>query len=107
MSWLVKHALRTLLKQGHLGALQTLGFTTDVSVQVESLKLNKETVQFGDYLEFFLELSSSQKKPQKLLVDYVIYHMKANGKLSPKVFKMDSKNHPRQRLFTPTKETEF
>jgi 3-methyladenine DNA glycosylase AlkC len=107
MSWLVKHALRTLLKQGHPGALQILGFTTDVSVQVESLKLNKETIQFGDYLEFFLELSSSQKKPQKLLVDYVIYHMKANGKLSPKVFKWTQKTIPANSSLSLKKKQNF
>jgi 3-methyladenine DNA glycosylase AlkC len=91
MNWLVKHALRTLLKQGHPGALQILGFSTEFNLKAESFTLDKEIIKLGDSLEFFLELSSPQKEPQRLMIDYVIYHMKANGKLNPKVFKWTQK----------------
>ena len=40
----------------------------------------------GDDLEMTLRLTGGNK-PQKLLVDYVLHFMRANGRLSPKVFK--------------------
>jgi hypothetical protein len=41
----------------------------------------------GDHAELTLTLHSSSSRPQKLLVDYAVHHVKANGSTSPKVFK--------------------
>ena len=40
----------------------------------------------GDSLTVSLSLTGNDQ-PQKLLIDYVMHFMRANGKLSPKVFK--------------------
>ncbi len=85
--WVIKHALRTLEKQGGFDALEILGFSPNPRVKVERFKLKKKNIKLGETLELELDLISSSRLSQNLLIDFVIHHMKANGKQSPKVFK--------------------
>jgi len=87
---MIKHALRTLLKKGHAGALEILGFKKGAKVQVQDLVADKK-VKVGDYLNFSFAIQSTGKAKQPLMIDYVIYYQKANGDLAPKVFKMTTK----------------
>ncbi len=41
----------------------------------------------GEALEFSIELASTAKVEQALIIDYAVHHMRANGKLGAKVFK--------------------
>ena len=45
----------------------------------------------GGDLSFSFEITSKAKQAQNLVIDYIIHHVKANGKLSPKVFKLSKK----------------
>ncbi len=83
---LVEHACRSLVKAGHRGALEALGFGPP-ALTVEQFRILTPTVRFGERLEFELTLSSTAAEPQGLILDYVIHHQKANGTTSPKVFK--------------------
>ena len=85
--WIVKHALRSLVKQGHTGALKILGYGPP-KVKLVNFEVQTSVVQFGDALEFSFELQSESHKSQKLIVDYVIHFVKANGTRSAKVFKL-------------------
>ena len=89
---LIRHALRGLIKQGHPGALAVLGFSPP-KVKVE-LKLATKRVKLGSALEFKILISSKAKSDQRLLIDYEVYHRKANGSLSPKVFKFTKRKLP-------------
>ncbi len=80
---LVKHACRTLIKQGHAGALEAFGFPPP-SLDAVSLSA-PDVVGLGDVMP--IEFGFTSKTDQRLLVDYVLHFMRANGKLSPKVFK--------------------
>jgi 3-methyladenine DNA glycosylase AlkD len=91
MTWLIKHALRTLEKQGDVNALKLLGFSNNPQINVEQFTLKTSQINLGEQLELSLQLKSSANKEENLLIDYVIYHMKANGKLRPKVFKWTKK----------------
>lgn len=82
---LVRHACRTLVKQGHPETLAALGFGPAL-VRAEFLSVS-QSVDFGSDLEFEAEIVSTSPEPQKLVIDYVIHHRKANGGTSPKVFK--------------------
>jgi 3-methyladenine DNA glycosylase AlkC len=84
---LSRHASRTLLKQGHPGALDFHGFGEADSFEVEIFSLNQSAVCIGAELEYFLKISNTSKRKQKLLFDYAIHHRKANGGLTSKVFK--------------------
>lgn len=87
---MIKHALRTLLKKGHAGALDILGFKKGAKVVVQNLSADKK-VKVGTYLNFSFDIKSTGKTNQPLMIDYVIYYQKANGELAPKVFKMTTK----------------
>lgn len=82
---LVRHACRTLIKDGHPGALAALGFGP-AALDVQSFSASPE-VRFGAALEIALELKSTDGKPKRIALDYVIHHRKANGTTAPKVFK--------------------
>jgi 3-methyladenine DNA glycosylase AlkC len=86
--WIIKHALRTLLKQGHTEALELLGFGDGAKVVVKDFALSAASVPMGGELRFSFALESSANAPKDLMVDYVVYYQKANGKLAPKVFKL-------------------
>ena len=83
---LVRHCLRTLIKRGHPGALSALGFDVDPKVKV-TLDLNTDRLAMGEDLKLLASITSKGKKNQKLVVDFAIHYLKANGSLSAKVFK--------------------
>jgi len=84
---LIRHALRSLVKKGHPGALQVLGFTTDAAIDVRSFEVTPNAIELGDSVELRAELASTSDEPQKLVVDFVVHHVNASGETSPKVFK--------------------
>lgn len=83
---LVKHACRTLIKQGHGATLKAFGYKAP-RIQINQLSILTPKVTLGGYLEFEISLSSLGRQDQNLIIDYAVHHKKANGKLSPKVFK--------------------
>jgi 3-methyladenine DNA glycosylase AlkC len=89
--WLIQHASRTLVKQGHRGALALLGYPPSPAVSMRNLELGDAVVNLGQSLGFSFEIRSEADQTQNLMIDYVIYHLKANGKLVPKVFKLTAK----------------
>ncbi len=88
---LLRHACRSLIKAGHLPTLEVFGYGEPV-LEVGAFTLSAERVKFGEVLEFEIELRSSHSEDQRLMIDYVVHHQKANGTLSPKVFKWKSVN---------------
>lgn len=85
LTWITRHALRTLIKQGHPGALELLGYRADAPVTAQ-LSLAAQRIARGDPLEFDVSLTAPEDVP--VLVDYVIWFRKADGRLAPKVFKL-------------------
>lgn len=83
---LIRHACRTLIKQGHQGTLKALGYRAPC-VSLENLDILTPRVDFGDPLIFDMSLASTSAQSQELIIDYAIHHRKANGTTSPKVFK--------------------
>jgi len=86
--WVINHSLRTLFKQGNLDALKLMGFENP-EIKIKKFTIKTKTVKLGEALEFEFDILS--KKNQKLMIDYVIYFMKANGKHAPKTFKISRK----------------
>ncbi|NUN04672.1 MAG: DNA alkylation repair protein [Bdellovibrio sp.] len=89
INWIVRHALRTLLKKGDREALKLLGYENKGKIRLQDLKVSAKAVRVGDYLEFSFVLNSSSAT--QIMVDYVIHHKKSNGKNAPKVFKLTTK----------------
>ncbi|HRO66574.1 MAG TPA: DNA alkylation repair protein [Pseudobdellovibrionaceae bacterium] len=87
LGWIVKHASRTLVKAGHPGALLLHGFSDGAELRIKRLELAPKSLKVGESLTFSVRISNPTSKPVSVLVDYVIHHRKANGRLAPKVFK--------------------
>lgn len=87
VEWIVKRALRTLIKNGHAGALKVIGVSTAAKLRLSGLKLNQRSFRIGDRMEFEFVLHSLSGKSQKIVVDYILHFVKANQTTSPKVFK--------------------
>lgn len=83
---LLRHASRTLIKQGHAAALDAWGHGTPFRGQAE-LSLSPRRIALGQAVMLEAQLTSTARTPQELVVDYVVHHVKANGETSPKVFK--------------------
>ncbi|TNF23002.1 MAG: hypothetical protein EP318_01265 [Rhodobacteraceae bacterium] len=85
LQWMTRHALRSLIKQGHPGALALLGYRADAPVEVQ-VEIAEPVIPRGDPLRFTVTLSAPGPVP--VLVDYVIWFRKADGRQAPKVFKL-------------------
>lgn len=85
--WIVKHALRGLVKEGNPDALELLGFGGG-KLEVKKLRCQPDIVSIGDQLVFSFTLENSGDEPAKAMVDYRLHLVKANGSRNPKVFKL-------------------
>ncbi|MEL6807436.1 MAG: DNA alkylation repair protein [Pseudomonadota bacterium] len=84
-AWMRRHALRTLIKDGHPGAMAMLGYAQDVPVEV-SLDVPAPQVALGEALAFEVTLRADQDLP--VIVDYRIRFARPGGKSGEKVFKL-------------------
>lgn len=85
MAWMQRHALRTLVKDGHAGALEMLGYRADAPVRV-SAQITTPKVVIGDILGFEVQVAADQACD--VLVDYRICFTRPSGKAAEKVFKL-------------------
>ena len=92
IDWIIRHSLRSLIKAGHPKALKLIGADTKSKVSLMGFKLNGQHFKVKDALEFEFHLQSNAKKVQKIIVDYAIHFVMANGKHSRKVFKLKTAN---------------
>jgi 3-methyladenine DNA glycosylase AlkC len=84
--WVVRHALRSLVKQGDPAALELLGFAPP-RVRVESLRTDRDRYVVGETMQLHFTLVSTADEPQRLVVDHRVHYVKADGRTRPKVFK--------------------
>jgi hypothetical protein len=96
---LVRHAMRTLIKQAHPGALSLMGFAAPETVAIGRPKVMAKVVPLGGELLFESVVVNQGSSEIRLVIDYVVHYQKANGTLAPKVFKLSTKTlAPGERL---------
>ena len=83
---LIRHACRSLIKNGHKSTLKVLGYQAP-RVSLTAFHIVNPKVTVGEYLQFNVTLASKYGHSQSLIIDYVVHHRKANGETSAKVFK--------------------
>ncbi len=105
--WIISHASRTLLKQGLSEVLELLGYPITLKISVDNLVLSHAECRMGDEIEFSFELVSKATEEQNLMIDFVVHYMKANGKVSPKVFKLSKKKLPAEGKLSFKKKLSF
>ncbi|HYC79250.1 MAG TPA: DNA alkylation repair protein [Planctomycetota bacterium] len=86
---LIEHALRGAVKRGDRAALGLLGFGSRPSVVVENVRFEPPRVAIGANVSARFALRGAARGTQNLLVDLAVHFVKANGKASPKVFKLN------------------
>ena len=83
---LLRHASRTLIKQGHALTLKAWGQGQPLRGRA-TLRLRPRRARVGDTLELTLTLTSGATRKQALWIDYALHRVLANGSTAPKVFK--------------------
>ena len=83
---LLRHASRTLIKAGDAQVLKAWGLGGTFRGSA-TLAVAPARVALGGEVTFTLQLQSSAKRAQTLVIDYLVHHVKAHGGTSPKVFK--------------------
>ncbi|TLX76405.1 DNA alkylation repair protein [Labilibacter sediminis] len=91
--WIVKHAFRTLLKQGNSKALAMFGYGNLEHISIDDFKLVTPQISFGDHLSFSFKVNNKADEEVLIRLEYAIYYQKANGSLSKKVYKISEKNY--------------
>jgi 3-methyladenine DNA glycosylase AlkC len=87
MARLIRHALRSAIKEGHPKALELLGYIPNIKAIISDLTYTRK-VPFTGKFEFQFSLTSKEKKAINIMLDFIIYFQKANGITQPKVFKL-------------------
>ncbi|WP_415762188.1 DNA alkylation repair protein [Pseudomonas sp. CP4] len=87
-AWIAKHALRSLIKQGDVRALTVIGAGAKAEVELLDVKVEPAVVRLGEPITLSLTVKSMVAHEQRLVIDYAIEYVKANGGVSKKVFKL-------------------
>ena len=85
LDFIIRHALRTLIKNGDSRALELIGISALPKIQIQKITVS-ESVQMNEYLE--KSIAFVVKENCALLIDYVIHFQNSRGEMnSVKVFK--------------------
>ena len=99
--WIVQHALRSAVKRGEPGALAALGFGASAQVVIGQPHIAPQQAVIGGKLAVAFDVTNSSALPQRVLVDFAVHFVKANGQSRAKVFKLktlDLAAHETQRV---------
>jgi 3-methyladenine DNA glycosylase AlkC len=84
--WIVRRALRTLLKAGNRRALLLFDFADPTCIHVENLTLDRDKLRIGDVLHYSFQLRVDSEETCKVRLELGISYVKKRGQLSRKVF---------------------
>ena len=87
----LKHACRTLLKQACSDTLALFGYDS-TGIELIEFEILTPAVTFGGHSQFSFTIKNTSTISKKVRLEYGLYFMKKNGKLSKKVFKISERN---------------
>lgn len=85
--WIIRHATRTLIKDGHPDVFPLLGYTAKPKLRIAGPFLSSPHLMLGEAIEFAAEIESTSQEKQSVVIDYALHFMRANGQTNAKVFK--------------------
>jgi 3-methyladenine DNA glycosylase AlkC len=85
---LMKHACRTLLKQGNERALKVFGIFFSDTVKLKQFNIEKNEIRLGERLDFEFAIENMDEKEQKIRLEYVLYFLLQNNNYGKKVFQI-------------------
>lgn len=86
LNWIIRHASRTLIKNGHPQAFKLHGVESG-KVKVLSQKILTKKVDLGKVLKVEVEFQNLGAKKLKVILDHEVHLLKANNKHNIKCFK--------------------
>ncbi|AYJ87278.1 DNA alkylation repair protein [Sphingomonas paeninsulae] len=86
--WIIRHALRTLIKKGDPRALALIGVEHGAAVEIQRFSIEPPIVCLGDTIAISADLLSTATDVQRLVVDYRIHYARTGDKTAAKVFKL-------------------
>ena len=89
--WILKHGLRTLLKNGNEQALELFGFNDNINVKVTDLSLSLDQIRIGQQFHFDFSIDNQENRNCFLKIGYMIDYLKSNGSHSGKIFHVAEK----------------
>ena len=95
LDWVVKHACRSLLKQGNPTVMKLFGFRKPDNLRIEEFLVQK-SVNIGNSLKFSFMIKATHGELGKLRIEYAIDFLKKNGKRSRKLFKISEARYSGQ-----------
>ncbi|WP_332819700.1 DNA alkylation repair protein [Sphingopyxis sp.] len=87
-AWIIRHALRTLIKKGEPRALALIGVAHGAAVAIDHFSVEPRAIRLGDRILIAVDITSTSAEDQRLVVDYRIHYARAGGKTAAKVFKL-------------------
>lgn len=93
-AWIAKHALRSLIKQGNQRALAIIGAGGKPQVEIVDVRVFPPVIGLGEKITLSFAVKSTVADSQRLVIDYAIDYVKANGSTSAKVFKLKALTLP-------------
>lgn len=103
--WVMRHGLRTLVKTGHPGVYALLGFSEQPVLKRTDLRLADSAINVGGALDLALTIETESN--ERLVVDYRIGFVRADGKPGWKVFKWKNIETQARRTLTLHKSHAF
>ena len=94
--WVVKHACRSLLKQGEPELMAVFGFKKPGHISIRDFRV-QEAVGIGEKLQFSFKLQTQKERLGKLRIEYAIDFMKNNGLQKRKIFKISESDNTNQK----------
>lgn len=88
INWIVKHALRTLLKKEDKKGLVIFGLDDSKNIEPSNLVLSGNILKIGEFIHFEFDLSNNSEQNRNIRLEYKIAFVKANGSTSNKVFQV-------------------
>ena len=87
-AWIIRHALRTLVKAGDAEALSLVGASDGANVKVEDFIVEPAQLAIGQSFGLSCRITSMGAGTQTLILDYAIDYVRQNGRTSRKIFKL-------------------
>lgn len=103
-NWVMKHGARTLLKKGDSTTLRLFEFPLPKGVEVIDFNCDN-SVAISEDFHFNFELKGPKDRLGKIRLEYKIHYVKANGKTSPKVFKIQEGDYDQESLLVSKKQS--
>ena len=86
--WVVRHAMRNLIKRGDTTALSVLGYGDAARIDVQSAGITRAVPRIGGSVVITCTLRNPTSSMQRVVVDLRVHFVKSNGAGAAKVFKL-------------------